>query len=227
MPFTLSQVVPWGRSFDEYTAMFALSETDLGKRILGCADGPSSFNSILAKRGGKVVSVDPLYEFPADEIRRRIDETYHDVLDQTAKNRHEFVWRAVRSVDELGILRLAAMEEFLRDYPSGVTEGRYVPGALPWLPFRDREFDIALCSHFLFLYSDQLSEEFHLQSLRELVRVAVEARVFPLLQLGATMSPHVDEAVSRLRSEGYRAMIEEVPYEFQKGGNQMLRIHVA
>ncbi|MDX1815834.1 MAG: SAM-dependent methyltransferase, partial [Thermodesulfobacteriota bacterium] len=55
MAFTLNKVVPWGRSFNEYTAMFALSETDLGKRILGCADGPASFNCILTKRGGRVL----------------------------------------------------------------------------------------------------------------------------------------------------------------------------
>jgi hypothetical protein len=44
MAFTLDQVVPWGRSFDEYRRMFALSDDDLGLRILGCADGPASFN---------------------------------------------------------------------------------------------------------------------------------------------------------------------------------------
>jgi hypothetical protein len=47
MVFTLDRVVPWGRSFDEYVAMFALSSEDLGRRILGCNDGPASFNSGL------------------------------------------------------------------------------------------------------------------------------------------------------------------------------------
>ncbi|MCI5142695.1 MAG: SAM-dependent methyltransferase, partial [Candidatus Electrothrix sp. ATG1] len=43
MTFQLKEIVPWGRSFQEYVAMFALSEDDLGKRILGCGDGPASF----------------------------------------------------------------------------------------------------------------------------------------------------------------------------------------
>ena len=34
--FTLDQVVPWGRSFDEYRRMFALSDDELRLRILGC-----------------------------------------------------------------------------------------------------------------------------------------------------------------------------------------------
>ena len=42
--FTLDQVVPWGRSFDEYRAMFAMTDMDLTGRILGCGDGPASFN---------------------------------------------------------------------------------------------------------------------------------------------------------------------------------------
>lgn len=39
MAFTLDKVVPWGRSYDEYVAMFALSSDDLRRRILGCGDG--------------------------------------------------------------------------------------------------------------------------------------------------------------------------------------------
>ena len=45
MTFTLDRIVPWGRTFDEYRAMFALSTTDLEGRILGCGDGPASFNA--------------------------------------------------------------------------------------------------------------------------------------------------------------------------------------
>ena len=161
MSFTLSQVVPWGRSFDEYVAMFALTDVDLRSRILGCGDGPASFNAVLTSRGGRIVSVDPLYRFSQDDIRERIRRTYAEVLEQTRKNAHEFVWTSIKSVDELGRLRMAAMEEFLSDYPQGVAEKRYVDGELPCLPFPDKSFDLAVCSHLLFLYSEHLSEDFH------------------------------------------------------------------
>ena len=49
------------------------------------------------------------------------------------------------------------------------------------LPFNDGAFDLALCSHFPFLYSTQLGEAFHRAALREMCRVAVEVGVFPLL----------------------------------------------
>ena len=42
MPFSIDRVVPWGRNSAEYQAMFRLGEPDLGRRILGCGDGPAS-----------------------------------------------------------------------------------------------------------------------------------------------------------------------------------------
>lgn len=227
MAFTLKRVVPWGRSYGEYLAMFALSEEDLGKRILGCGDGPASFNCVMKRRGGRVVSVDPIYRFSADEIRGRINETYEEVMEQTRKNKDEFVWRRISSVDELGKVRMSAMNDFLADYGSGLKEGRYVDAGLPALPFADREFDIALCSHYLFLYSEHLSADFHVRSIKELCRVASEARIFPLLELGSRKSRHLDAVVGRLEKYGFSAAMEKVPYEFQKGGNRMLRVIAA
>jgi len=46
---------------------------------------------------------------------------------------------------------MAAMQEFLADYRAGGREGRYMAATLPHLPFADGAFDLALCSHLLFL----------------------------------------------------------------------------
>ncbi len=224
MAFSLDNVVPWGRSFPEYVNMFALSEGDCQKRILGVGDGPASFNAVLSNRGGTVVSVDPLYRFSAEEIRQRIGETFDTVMEQSRQNADEFIWGDIHSVEELGQLRMAAMEEFLSDFSRGRQEGRYREAGLPQLPFGTAEFDLALCSHFLFLYSKLLSLEFHVASVKELCRVAPEARIFPLLELGARPSRHLDPVTRRLEDEGYHVEIKSVPYEFQKGGNRMLRV---
>ena len=74
--FTLDQVVPWGRSFDEYRRMFDLTVEDLGRTILGCGDGPACFNAEATRRGGRVVSCDPVYGFEKNQIQRRIATTY-------------------------------------------------------------------------------------------------------------------------------------------------------
>jgi hypothetical protein len=223
--FTLSSVVPWGRSYDEYVRMFALSDGDLRGRILGCGDGPASFNAEATRRGSRVVSCDPLFQFDAVQIRRRIHETSAEVLDQARKNAHEFVWdAAIPDVDALARVRMTAMNAFLDDYEQGRREERYVNAGLPSLPFADGAFDLALCSHFLFLYSQQHDAAFHVQSMRELGRVAREVRVFPLLALGGQPSPHVAAVTAELADAGLTVTTERVAYEFQRGGNQMMRV---
>jgi len=92
------------------------------------------------------------------------------------------------------------------------------------LPFPDGAFDLALCSHLLFLYSEHLSEDFHVASIEELCRVAKEARLFPLLELGSRKSRHVEAVHTRLTDAGYVVSIRTVPYEFQRSGNQMMRL---
>jgi hypothetical protein len=224
MTFTLNDVVPWGRSYDEYVRMFALQEPDLRLRILGCADGPASFNAEATRRGVRVVSCDPLYAFAAAAVRERIDATSPEILEQTRKNAATFVWNTIASVDELGIVRKAAMSKFLDDYERGLDERRYVAAALPDLPFQDRAFDLALCSHFLFLYSERLGSDFHVDAARELCRVADEVRIFPLLSLDGERSPFVDTVSAALAGARIEVSVEAVPYEFQRGGNQMMRI---
>jgi hypothetical protein len=226
--FTLDQVVPWGRSLDEYRRMFSLSDADLDSlNILGCADGPASFNAEATRRGDSVISCDPIYQFNVIEMRARISATYDQIIEETRKNANQFVWTTIKSVEELGQTRMAAMRTFLDDYDAGKSEGRYVEASLPMLPFADGEFDLALCSHFLFVYSTQLGEDFHKAAIRELCRVGREVRVFPLLSLSGTPSPYVDLVAREAKSAGHQVRIELVPYEFQRGGNRMMRIRAA
>jgi hypothetical protein len=222
--FTLDQVVPWGRSFDEYRRMFTLSDEDLRSRILGCGDGPASFNAEATHRGFKVVSCDPLYRFDTEAIQSRISATYAQIMDQVRQNAGNYIWNEIPSIEALGIVRMRAMDAFLEDFDAGKAQGRYVQAELPTLSFDTATFDLALCSHFLFLYSEQLTREFHLAALDELCRVAREVRIFPLLALGPVPSPHVEPARTHLAVRGFDVSIERVDYEFQRGSCQMMRI---
>ena len=224
MPFTVDGVVPWGRTMAEYCGMFDLGERDLRGRILGCGDGPASFNAEMSAQGYRVVSVDPLYAFPAAAIEQRVEETYDIIMEQLARNRDDFVWTYVPSLPALGQRRMGAMRRFLADFARGKCEGRYLDASLPDLPFDDNSFDLALSSHFLFLYSEQFDLGFHIGALQEMLRVAPEARAFPLLQIGGAPSPHVQGVIDAFTAEGIQARIEDVPYEFQRGGSRMLRL---
>ena len=224
MAFTLDQIVPWGRSFGEYVRMFALTEADLEKRVLGCGDGPASFNAAMFRKGRQVVSVDPLYEFSAEQIRGRVQDACRTIIEQLVANQSAYVWTMIRSPQDVGRIRMKTMEAFLRDFERGKDEGRYLSHELPQLPFADGEFDLALCSHLLFTYSGQLSLDFHCRGVLEMCRVAREVRVFPLLDHGGQLSPHVEPVCRLLRDNGFGVSIEPVDYRFQRGGNQMLRL---
>jgi hypothetical protein len=97
--FALDQIVPWGRSFEEYCRMFALSSDDLAGRIVDCAGGPASFNAEATAAGCRVVSCNPLYRWSTDQIRRRIRETTEVIVEQTRRNQQEFVWTSIRSIE--------------------------------------------------------------------------------------------------------------------------------
>lgn len=225
MPLSLEKAVPWGRSLDEYRRMFAIGDDELSQRFLGCADGPASFNAEMSALGHSVISIDPIYHFSAAEIRQRIESTAERLLQHARKNADEFVWSdQIPDPDQLGRLRMRAMERFLADFEQGLREGRYLAAELPDLPLAGRQFDIALCSHFLFLYSEQLSEQFHIDAIRKLLSFAGEVRVFPLLDLTAKPSRHVGPVSAALQADGYAVTIETVDYEFQRGGNQMMRV---
>lgn len=224
MPFELEKVIPWGRNFDEYTAMFDLNPEILKQTIIDCASGPASFNCQMNRQGYRVISCDPIYQFSAEEISRRIEETCQIVVEGLGANSENYVWQNIKNPEELGEIRMAAMRQFLADFPTGVQQGRYLTAELPQLPFNKGEFDLALCGHLLFSYTDHLSEEFHLQSILELCRVATEVRIFPLLKLSGEPSPFLPVSLSFLLKQGYQVEIKQVAYEFQKGGNQMLRI---
>ena len=119
---------------------------------------------------------------------------------------------------------MAAMQAFLSDYESGKAQGRYIGAELPALPFADSAFDIALCSHLLFVYSVQLGEAFHRAAVLEMCRVAADIRIFPLLALGGDSSPFVTLCMREVRAAGYDVAIEKVRYEFRRGFNEMMHI---
>jgi len=220
----LENVVPWGRSLEEYIEFFCLSDGDLSKRILGCSDGPASFNAELSKRGAIVTSVDPIYRYSAGQLKQRISEVFDEIMPQMEANQDKYNWKSIPSVEKLGQLRTGSMSIFLADFEDGKGEGRYLDESLPDLNIEDQTYDLALCSHYLFLYDNHLNLAHHLSSLKELTRVAKEVRVYPLVSMSGEVSPHLDPVMSLLVASGLSCNLVDVSYEFQKGATQMLVI---
>jgi hypothetical protein len=223
--FKLKDVLPWGRNRAEYEAFFDLSDIDKGIRILDCAGGPASFNTEMTTAGYKVTSADPLYQFSGEEIAGRVEETRIQMIAGLRAALHRFVFTWHGTIERHEAIRMEALLRFLDDFEEGKRRGRYRDAALPDLPFEDGAFDVALSSHFLFLYSGHFDTHQHVVNIAEMMRVAEEARVFPLLDLDGEPSRHVEPVRKALKDRGFESDIRRVDYEFQKGGNEMLRVY--
>ncbi|MBN1185341.1 MAG: hypothetical protein JXB49_23855 [Bacteroidales bacterium] len=222
MAYKLENVVPWGRSYEEYCSFFSITEADLDKKILSVADGPCNFNAEITRRGKSCISIDPIYQFSREEIEVRIQETANTIIKEVRENQDLFLWHYYKSPDGLVSTRLSSMKIFLEDFHAGLKQGRYIIGEMPPLNFQDKSFDIVLCSHFLFTYSHKLDLNFHIESIKEMMRVGHEARIFPVLAHDSSKSIHIDNVLSHFNSNGYIARFQKVDYEFQVGGDQML-----
>lgn len=224
MAMQLQQIVPFGRSLDEYVNMFNLSESDLRRKIVSVADGPASFNAEGTQRGYAITSIDPIYQFSGADILSRFEAVVDDIIEQVSATLDDWVWTYHTSPDALRASRTQTIQTFLTDYEAGKHSGRYRVGELPTLSLQNDPFELALCSHFLFLYSEQLDYAFHRHSVLELLRVSSEVRIFPLMTLALERSPHLDPLIQELGELGYAPSIQPTQYEFQKGGNEMLVI---
>lgn len=223
MAFKLNSVVPWGRNFSEYKAMFMLTDEDLQKKIAGFGDGPASFNFEAHKMGVDVTSYDIVYQFSKDELKKRIEEVRSIVMEQMKKNKDNYVWKNIKSLYDLEKTRMSAMNMFIEDFEIGKAEERYVYHNLPDRVNKDdNTYDIGLSSHFLLMYTD-LGYDFHIKAISEMLRVCKEVRIFPVCDLDGSKTELIDD-VKKYFTKEYDVNLLKTEYEFQKGDNKMMVI---
>jgi hypothetical protein len=220
-------VLVTSRSYDEYVAMFDLDEAALpGLRVLDCCAGASSFVAGACRRGAAAVAVDPLYRLPREEIAETSRSGLAGGNAIWAQHPDRFTWSWYGDPQARDRMRARALAEFVLDLSTH--SDRYVGASLPTLPYDDRAFDLALCSHLLFTWADQLGREWHRAALLELARVAAEVRVFPtVLQGPGEPVPFWDALMADLRDAGLVAELRRSPYEFQVGADHMLVVRRA
>ena len=210
------------RSFEEYCASFDLDPDGLPARILDCAAGASDFVAQAARRGAEPVAADPSYQAGID-IAKLARDGMRSGTGMISSHRDRFTYAWYGSPEARTTMRQRAIERFADDYPAHPE--RYLAAGLPHLPFADRAFDLAVCSHLLFTWATDLDEQWHHDAILELSRVAAEVRIFPLvLRETGDPVPFMDSLLRRIEQAGIRWERRTVAYEFQLGANQMLLV---
>jgi len=219
----LDRVVLLGRTFQEYCAYFLLEPEALkGQRILDVAGGVSSFCAEASAAGIQVTSLDPIYDLAPDEISRRAGPDLEKVI-AGVRGLPTYRWTAYRDPEHMRELRQRALELFLPDFTTHPE--RYVTGALPKLPFPDKQFDLTLVSYLLFAYQDHFTYEFHRDSLLELMRVTrAELRIYPTVTFEAEPSPYLPRLQADPLCRGLTFELIPTHFEFLAHSNTYLRV---
>lgn len=144
-------------------------------------------------------------------------------MQQMRENMDNYVWTHIKNLEELERLRMSAMRLFLSDFEQGKKEGRYICYELPQtLSYENDRFDIGLSSHFLLMYT-ALGFDFHIQVMKEMLRVCKEIRIFPIIDLDAKKTDLIENVIDFFKSR-FIVEIKKTQYEFQKGDNNLLII---
>lgn len=223
-PLSYRSISFYGRTMAEYEQYFAFKADHYrNQRILDCGAGCASFSAEVTECGVDAIAVDPLYSRNVVSLEKVARMDIDHVVEEASKAPEFFVFRHIRSFEEMRQRRMRAMERFIADYPTGLAVGRYVCAALPRLPFDDNHFDMSLCGHLLFLHSNRLDYALHLAACKELCRVTCgEVRIYPILGLDAQRYEHLDRLLEDLEDCRIAHEIRRVDYEFMRGANQIL-----
>jgi hypothetical protein len=216
------------RSFAEYEKMFALGNVVLqNSAMLDVAGGASSFVAEACVRGIKAQAVDPLYEMDTEAIYAHGIKEIELSTEKLSRIESSFDWSYYGNLDNHKKLREQSLLQFIEDYRNQRGTGRYTSALLPQLPYEDGQFSLVLCSHFLFLYHEQFDYGFHLEAVKELLRVCAvggQVRIYPLRSLQWDYYPHLEPLMAAMEQRGAwpELLASELP--FIPGSSELLCI---
>ncbi|MFD1677782.1 class I SAM-dependent methyltransferase [Alicyclobacillus fodiniaquatilis] len=216
------------RSFQEYVDMFQLTSAMLAHGpILDVAAGAASFCAEAQQKGLQTTAVDPLYTLLPETIQAHGERETKAATEKLVKLADVYDWDYYGSPAAHEENRLRSLEFFVADYQKDQQHQRYVRGELPSLPFADNAFSLVLCSHFLFLYHDQFDLPFHLNAVRELIRVCKpggQIRIYPLATFARERYPELNQLLDTLKTEGVDVELMPTSFRFLRGATHVLRI---
>lgn len=186
-------------NLSEYQVLFNLTPEDLGKKIIDFPAGLNSFSAEMFQQNHHVVACDESYVNTST-----LKQLAEKIIEENQQDAH----------------KTATIKHFEKDFPQGLKENRYVAGKLPKLPFSNHQFDLLLCSFFFFFNGDSIENGWN--NLMEMLRIATEVRISPLL---ADQNPETLLGPLMLKLQTYSFGIEIRSISFPKlPASAMLRV---
>ncbi len=218
----------WGHSLNDYHEMFDLTDEDLNKSIIEYGAGATSFNAEMTQMGHKVTSCDPMFRLGVEGMQSHVLKVFDDTVESMKANESKYNWKHYGDLESLLEKRKEGIQTFLEDFDKGKDSGRYrvVEEGKP-LPFETFTYELALITHHLFVNFLDRGLEQHVELIEELLRVAGEVRIFPLLNKFGQVSELLGPVMKSLQQKQLGLEVRQVPSKLQKAGNAMLRIWVA
>ncbi|MDF1653752.1 MAG: hypothetical protein P1U34_01460 [Coxiellaceae bacterium] len=216
----ISRPFTFAFELEDYREMFDLTDQDLEKAILDYPAGFSSFNAEMHRLGRTVISADPFYGLQPNDMLNRIDNQLVGLEEHFDEHKHTL--EEDRTLNNLLNEARDASKLFFDDYLMGRQQERYQEARMPGLPYDDNEFELVISSHWLF--SDHPDSYYQMQTVKEMLRVGGEVRIFPVLDHTGEVSPSLGPLMMQLQQEGIGVEVREVKFALQQQGNAMLRV---
>lgn len=198
----------WVYNLDDYKKLFALSEADLQKSILEFPGYVSSCNAEITALGGKIVSIDPLYQLSPERMAEHIEQLFKFKLGDWRQYLRKWRW--------LNTWRKNA-DKFLADYALGKQQGRY---QTPVTFSMEKTYDLLLSADYLFKNGNKVE-----QLMDQLCHMATEVRIFPLPE-GEHISSELGPLMLDFQQRNFGVEVRAIAYPQRNDGKAMLRIWV-
>lgn len=213
----------WIHGLEEYQQIFDLTDADWQKSMLDFPGSISCFNADVHTYAPHVVSADAIYDKSPQDMKvyaeMRLDREKQRLIEQA----DQLLQKGQAGVEAILSMWSSNKEKFIADYADGKKAGRYQHVLMPELPFERHQFDLALCSDYVFNRSAQNDCQ-PADVIRALCRVAAEVRIFPLFNERGEIADSLGPVMLELQQNHYGIEIREVKFQNLKGGNAMLRV---
>lgn len=223
----MRKLVLWGQGVAEYQAMFDLTDKALETSILEFGCGPTAINATLHAKNTSIVSCDPLFALTEDLLIEEVNQLFARRVVELRSDQYQLDTAAYGGLEPFIHTRHLGCETFFHDFIQGLQQQRYIAPSSP-LPFSHAAFQYALSSHYFFTnvakgeQQDAIAQ--HLCEMKELLRVANEVRIFPIINRTGEASLLLGPVLLGLQQADYGVEVREVPFSLYPKGNAMLRV---